>query len=44
MIAPDERAGKGAVSRSSEARGRFTHTSRNIIKMPKFEQPRAKLE
>jgi hypothetical protein len=44
MIAPDGRAGKGAISRSSEPRRHLTDTSRNIIKMPKFEQSPAKLE
>jgi hypothetical protein len=44
MIAPDEGVGKGAISRSGEPHGRLTYTSRSIIKMPKFEQPPAKLE
>src|SRR5690242_6366921 len=44
MIAPDGVSGKGAISRSSEpTRTAHAHV-RNIIKMPKFEQPPAKLE
>jgi len=44
MIAPDGHAGKVAISRGSKPRRHLTDTSRDFIKMPKFEQSPAKLE